>query len=80
VAAMKKIRLAHPLDAEQAARLRAAEIKDYQAGEEIEVPEVDAIAIINAGYAAGVNPRNPEAVRAALAGRPRAAGKATSAA
>lgn len=58
--------LAHPLSAHQAARLNAKDDKDYKVGDKITVPLGNAHAIINAGFAAGVEPENSEQVQAAL--------------
>lgn len=61
--------LAHPLSAEQAARVGAVP-RHYRAAEQIIVPSrAAAMTIINAGYAA-VNPTKPDQVRAALAVHP----------
>lgn len=58
--------LAHPLTAKQAERLHAKEAKDYPANGKIIVPRDDARSIINAGYAAGVEPSDHDAVRDAM--------------
>lgn len=66
---MVTLRLAHPLKEQQAARLHAVEVKEYpRPGMEITLPESDALALINAGYASGIDPGDTEAVRAALKG------------
>lgn len=62
------ITLAHPLSIRQSERLRAKEARDYNTGDKITVPRDDARAIINAGFADGVDPENHEQVRAALDG------------
>lgn len=64
--------LAHPLSAAQAEKLHAAQVKGYTVGDKITVSKDDAVAIINAGYAAGVDPQNHEAVRDALGDKPAA--------
>lgn len=61
------IELAHPLYAEQAARLRATDVREYEIGERITVPREEAAAIINAGFASGVDPQDQGQVAAALA-------------
>lgn len=59
--------LAHPLTAAQAERLHAKEVRDYPtSGMKISVPRDDARSIINAGYAADVDPADGEQVRNAL--------------
>jgi hypothetical protein len=58
--------LAHPLNAKQADRLHAKDSKDYAVGDKIVVPPDDARAIINAGFAQGVDPEDHEQVKAAL--------------
>lgn len=58
--------LAHPLNARQVERLHAKDVRDYLTGEKIVVPRNDARAIINAGFAAGVEPGNAEQVNKAL--------------
>lgn len=58
--------LAHPLTADQAARLRARDVHDYGINEEITVPREEALAVINAGYASGVDPADREAVAKAM--------------
>jgi hypothetical protein len=64
---MITLKLAHPLTAEQAARLRATEVQDYpNPGMEITVPREEARAIIDAGYASGVEPQDQDAVSAVL--------------
>lgn len=61
--------LAGPLNAAQATKLLAATIKDYNVGDAIVLPTADAaMQIINAGFAAGVDPHNPVQVAAALNG------------
>lgn len=76
VSEMVTLKLAHPLDADRAAGLRAADVREYAVGEEITVPMDEARAIISAGYALGVEPSDKEAVARALRtgpARPRAA-------
>lgn len=63
---MRKVRLAMPLDAANAAKLRAKEIRDYQVREEVTLPLEDAQTLISAGYVLGVEPSNPRAVADAL--------------
>jgi hypothetical protein len=63
------LKLAHPLKAEHAERLHAKDAKDYWIGDQITVPRADAIFIIQAGYAAGVDPADHDAVHKALEGR-----------
>lgn len=59
--------LAHPLTAKQAERLHIeGGGKDLVQGDSITLPREDARAVINAGYAAGVEPENHDAVRKAL--------------
>lgn len=58
--------LAHPLTAQQVERLHAKEVRDYRQGDKITVPQDDARAIINAGYADGVDPENQEQTQSAL--------------
>lgn len=58
--------LAHPLSADQARRRRAVDDREYNTGDQITVPHPDAVSIINAGFAAGVDPGDPGAVAAAL--------------
>lgn len=58
--------LAYPLRAEQAERVLAKEVKDYQTGDKITVRADYALSIINAGYAAGVDPADAVAVNRAL--------------
>jgi hypothetical protein len=70
VSEMVALKLAHPLTADRAATLRAAEVRDYAVGEEIVVPSDEARAVIGAGYALGVEPSDPGAVARALEGRP----------
>ena len=66
-AQMITLKLAHPLTAGQAARLRAKEVKEYERpGMEITVPAEEARAIIDAGYASGIEPMDQDAVRDAL--------------
>ncbi len=60
--------LAYPLSAKQAERVLAEDIKDYQVGDRITVRRDYAVSVINAGYAAGVDPSDAEAVQAALDG------------
>ena len=76
-ASMVTLTLAHPLDAHQAERLHAKDVKDYGTLDKITVPVDDARAIINAGFAADVDPENHEQVAAAL--NPSASGKAAKA-
>jgi hypothetical protein len=60
---MITLKLAHPLTAEQADRLRARDVKEYPSpGMEITVPRDEARAIIDAGYAFGVDPQDQDAV------------------
>jgi hypothetical protein len=66
VAETRKIKLAHPLTAEQAERVHAKDVKDYHVGDEITVPLADARSIVDSGYAAGVDPADADAVRKAL--------------
>ncbi len=61
--------LAYPLSAPQAARVLAVDEREYQVGEEITVRRDYALMVIQAGFAAGVDPSDSEAVAAALAGR-----------
>lgn len=64
---MVTLRLAGPISVAQAAKLRAKEVKDYpQPGLEITVPRDEARALIDAGYASGVEPTDTEAVAKAL--------------
>lgn len=65
---MVTLTLAHPLNAQQAERLHAKDVKDYTPRDKIIVPVGDAISIINAGFAA-VDPDNPDAVQSALKGK-----------
>lgn len=58
--------LSNPLDADQAAGVRAEEVRDYQPGDTIKVPPTDAQAIVAAGYAHKVDPNVPEQVAKAL--------------
>uniref|UniRef100_UPI003F495F17 hypothetical protein n=1 Tax=Nonomuraea sp. CA-251285 TaxID=3240002 RepID=UPI003F495F17 len=60
------LKLSNPLDAAQAQRVRAAEVKDYRPGDTIKVPQQEAFAVIAAGYALKVDPADHEAVASAL--------------
>jgi hypothetical protein len=66
VSATVTLTLAHPLDTRQAERLHAKDAKEYKVGDKIVVPRDDARAIINAGFAAGIDPQDHDQVRAAL--------------
>ncbi|MEW9530761.1 hypothetical protein [Microbispora sp. NPDC049125] len=67
------LKLAHPLLADQAAAVRAKDTtKDYAVGDEITVPLAEARAVINAGYAMGVDPENKQQVEAVLNAKPTA--------
>lgn len=59
------LKLAHPLTADQAAKVRAKTVKDYGAGDTIAVLREDAQAIISAGFAQ-VDPADADAVAKAL--------------
>lgn len=75
---MVTLKLASPVSKMQAERMRAKEVKDYPSpGLEITVPRDEARVLINAGYAAGVEPSDAAAVDKAL-GEPVAAKSATS--
>jgi hypothetical protein len=64
---MVTLTLANPLTAAQADRLHAkGSSKDYRQGDKITLPRDDARLLINAGYAAGVDPADHEAVHKAL--------------
>lgn len=64
---MVTLTLAHPMTAEQSRLFRAKDVKDYdRPGMKITVPRDDARRIIDAGYAAGIEPTNTDAVAAAL--------------
>ena len=63
---MVTLTLAHPLSAKQADRLHASESRDYNIDDKITVPVEDARAIINSGFAAGVDPEQHDQVTAAL--------------
>lgn len=58
--------LAHPLSPDQARRLNAKDVKEYKVGDKITVPLDNAHAIINAGFADGVEPGNADQIQAAL--------------
>lgn len=60
--------LAHPFSAAYAERVHAQDVKDYWIGDKITVPKADAVTIINAGYATGVDPSDKAAVDKALKG------------
>ena len=62
------IQLAHPLTAAQVARLRATDPGDRNVGDSITVPRDEALAVINSGYARGIDPSDTDAVRTALRG------------
>ena len=62
------ITLAYPLTAEQSKRLAPKEVKDYQVGDKITVRWDYARTIINAGFAAGVDPDDAETVQATMDG------------
>lgn len=70
VADMVTLTLAHPLSARQAEQVLASEVKEYSTGDKIAVRKDYALSIIQAGYAAGVNPADKDAVTAALDGTP----------
>jgi hypothetical protein len=64
---MVTLKLSNPLTADQARRLHARDDKDYSTpGAEITVPRDSARALIDAGYAAGVEPADEEAVEEVL--------------
>lgn len=65
---MITVTLAHPVSAEQAAQLGAAEAREYRAGESIELPQNRVAAVINAGYVSGVDPNDPTQVAAVVGG------------
>lgn len=75
---MVTLTLAHPLTAQQADRLRAKDSKDYKVGDKITVPMDDARAIINAGFAAGIDPADHKQVRSALHTTPATKSKSSS--
>ncbi|MFF4777524.1 hypothetical protein ACFY05_32175 [Microtetraspora fusca] len=60
--------LSNPLTAQQAERLHAQAKKDYPTGSKITVPQEYAQAIIDAGYAAHVDPEDAAQVTQALGG------------
>lgn len=62
--------LAHPLTADQAGKVLAEQVRDYGPGEKIRLRADYALSVINAGYAAGVDPNVPAQVRKALGGDP----------
>jgi hypothetical protein len=66
VADLVTLTLAYPLSAEQAERVLAQDVKDYWVGDKITVRRDYAMSVIGAGYAAGVDPGDKEAVQAAL--------------
>lgn len=64
-----KIKLAHPITKDQAARAGVKDVKDYPSpGAEVEVTEAGARSLIDAGYAAYIDPQDHEAVLKALQG------------
>lgn len=70
--------LAHPLSGEQAARLGiegASTTKDYRQGDSVTLPRENGRAVINAGYAKGVEPEDRDAVHKALGETPAKAAK-----
>jgi hypothetical protein len=58
--------LAHPLSPEQAQRVLATEAKQYNVGDKITVRRDYALSVIRAGFAAGVDPNDTEAVNKAI--------------
>lgn len=65
---MVTLTLAHPLNQQQAERVHAKDKKDYGIGDKIVVPKDDARAIINAGFADGIDPDDRDRVREVLEG------------
>jgi hypothetical protein len=66
---MVTLELAYPLSAKQSERVLAEEVKDYWVGDKITVRYDYARSVINAGFAAGVDPADADAVKAALEGK-----------
>ncbi|MFC6883364.1 hypothetical protein [Actinomadura yumaensis] len=57
------VTLAHPLSKSYAAEVHAASVRDYQPGEDITLPPLQAVRLVNAGLVKDVDPRDDEAVR-----------------
>lgn len=57
------VTLAHPLKEADAASVYAVQVRDYGPGEEITVPTVQVMRLVNAGLVKGVAPEDGKAIR-----------------